>query len=413
MLTMSVSIALGIVFAVVLVVLRNQALERRFTELQRCVRQVAREYKGPDSLTEEHEDFPEIDFVVYKSTGGLLASTTKTAIPTSAGRSKVEHRLYYGDSNVDILVIGTTSWSETEAGLQQLAWVLAGLWFALVFVTAGVTWYAGGLILRPVTELVRSADQLSSKSETGLLETSDQAEFATLTESLNQLIVRVRRSAQLQEQFAADAAHELRSPLALLRTRIETTLLNARSPDQYQEDLRSMLPKIDRLTSIVETLLASARDSRADASVIDLESALRQVVAQWSLDFGWIPGQLNLETTHCQARINFEELRIVVVNLLDNAAKHSPVDQSVAVHLVLVDAMARLSVHNFGISMSAEDRAHAFERFYRSDDDRSRDAGGAGIGLSVVRRIIENRGGQVGFAEPGSGTEVFALIPVL
>ena len=412
MLTLSVSAALAIVFSVVLVVLREQALERRYTELERSVQRIAHEWSGPTALVEEHEDFPEVDFTVSKPDGSVLASTSKTPVPFSVGRAKVEHRLFFGSSNGKISVIGTASWSETEAGLRLLALVLMGLWLPLAILTAGIAWYGGGLVLRPVTELVRSADKLSSASAKDLLETTDHAEFAALAESLNKMIERVRRSAEVQEQFASDAAHELRSPLALLRTRIETTLLNDRTGEEYQSDLRSLLPKVDRLTSIVETLLSSARDGQGSVPSLDLHVSLNQIVSQWVLDANWDQDRLKINMVPCQAEITFEELRIVACNFLDNAASHSPKVTPLVVTLVQLDEVVRLGVRDFGPGLSDEGRSQAFERFYRSEEDRNRETGGAGIGLAVVKRIVESRHGQVGFCEVESGAEAYMTLPI-
>ncbi len=412
MLTLSVSIALALVFSAVLVVLRVQALERRYADLERSVQRISREWSGPTTLVEDHEDFPEFDFTVMKPDGTVLASTSRTSQPFSLGRAKREHRIFFGLATGKINVIGNTSWSETEAGLKQLALVLVGLWLPLVILTAGIAWYGGGLVLRPVTELVRSADKLSSASAKDLLETTDHAEFAALAKSLNKMIERVRHSAQVQEQFASDAAHELRSPLALLRTRIETTLLNDRTSEEYQSDLLSLLPKVDRLTSIVETLLSSARNGQGSVPAMELHQSLNQIVSQWILDANWDPDRLKIDMIPCQAAITFEELRIVTCNFLDNAASHSPGGSPLVVTLSQGNEVVRLSVRDFGPGLNEDGRSHAFERFYRSEADRNRESGGAGIGLSVVKRIVESRSGQVGFREVDKGAEAFMTLPI-
>jgi signal transduction histidine kinase len=410
LLTFSVAIGLGLVFAFVLVVLRQQALDRRFAELERSVARIGREWSGPSSLIEEHEDFPEFDFTVSKPEGSVLASTTKTPQVFQAGRAKKDHRLFVGSFNGQLNVMGTVSWTETEAGLKQLGFVLMGLWLPLVALTAAVAWYGGGMVLHPVKELVGSADRLSIRSERGLLETTDRAEFAALAESLNKMVTRVRRSAQVQEQFAADAAHELRSPLALLRTRIETTLLNERSSEKYQEDLRSMLPKVDRLTSIVETLLSSARSSKIEVEPINLDQAVSEIILQWVLDEGWNQTRLKVKTAPCRSRITFEELQMVLGNFLDNAAHHSPDQANILVTLMAQEGVAKLTILDAGPGLSPDAK---FERFYRSDEARSREGGGAGIGLAVVKRIVESRQGQVGFSEVESGAEAFMILPIV
>ena len=412
MLTVSVAIGLGIVFGVVWTVLRQQALDRRFTDLDRHIERVVEEWSGPESLSEQRNDFPEIEITVSKPDGQFLASTSKTHLPFQAGRIKMNDRIFVGVSNGQVNVIGSAAWGETQAGLNQLGFVLMGLWLPIVILTAAVAWYGGGLVLHPVAELVSSADRLSSSSEKGLLETTDRAEFAKLAESLNKMVTRVRQLAQIQEQFASDAAHELRSPLALLRTRIETTLLNERSGTQYQEDLQSMLPKVDRLTSIVESLLSSARSQNINVDPIDLDITAKDIVHQWVLDEGWDPTILEVNFAPCRAKITQEELQMVLGNFLDNAAHHSPENARIFVSLMPKDGAAALTVRDEGPGLTAEGKVLAFERFYRSDEDRNRLGGGAGIGLAVVKRIVESRQGRVGFNDNESGAEVFMILPM-
>ncbi len=412
MLTIAVGIALALVFSIVYLVLRGQALERRFSELEKCSQRIAHEWTGPQSIVEEHEDFPEMDFTVFKPDGTLLASTSKSIFPFAIGRVKQGRRLFVGSKGLEINVVSTTSWTETEAGLKQLGVVLGGLWLPLVLLTAGITWLGGGMVLRPVTELVRSADSLASGTGHDRLETTDRAEYSVLAESLNTMIAKIRQAAQVQEQFASDAAHELRSPLAVLRTRIETTLLNDRSGDQYRDDLKSMLPKVDRLTAIVETLLASARNPNAVVVPLDLNDVLPDMLCQWILDTGWDSELLKTDLAPAKAMIPFEELRMVLGNLLDNAAQHSPAGQPILVTLKIIGQWATLTVKDFGPGLSDEGRSHAFDRFYRSEEDRNRSSGGSGIGLAVVKRIIESRHGRVSFKDVTSGAEVEVTLPV-
>ena len=245
LLTVAVSIALALVFVLIWLLLRSQALDRRFFYLERTVKRAAHEWSGPASLEEEHEDFPGIDMAVYDGDGRTVAVVGKHPPDYLLGRRRKDDRLTYGRSRDGLTFVGATSWAETEGGLGQLALVLAGLWLPLTFLTAGLSWYGGGLVLRPIRELVASAEELSGSSNDQSLTTTDTAEFASLAASLNQLIARVRHAASLQEQFATDAAHELRNPLALLRTRVEATLLRERAPVEYEAALKSQLKSKD------------------------------------------------------------------------------------------------------------------------------------------------------------------------
>jgi signal transduction histidine kinase len=343
----------------------------------------------------------------------ILASTSKTPIPFTNNRRRSGHNLFDGYEIGAIRVVGRSSWTETEEGIRQLGLVLGGLWLPLVFLTGAIAWYGGGLILRPVTELVNSADHLSLSTKSDLLATSDKAEFAALADSLNLMISRIRSAAEVQEQFASDAAHELRSPLALLRTRVETTLLRDRSSGEYIANLKSMIGQIDRLTSIVETLLASARHSASNRQMIHLDVILPTIIEQWSLESDWPMERLQINLQKCEALISEEELRIIIGNLADNASRYSPEGKPIVLTLERVTDRIHLAVRDFGPGLTKERQAKAFDRFYRSDDARGRDHGGAGIGLAVVKRIVESCGGEVGFRSEEPGTTVWFTLPVL
>jgi hypothetical protein len=403
---------LAIVFAVVLAVVWQEAYSRRFAELEHSVQRIAVEWKGPDSLEAGHEDFPDADFTVTNSQGEILASTSKSPIPFSRERRQLGHNLFDGYENGSIRVVGRSSWAETEEGIRQIALVLGGLWLPLVLLTAAIAWYGGGLVLRPVTELVNSADHLSLSTKSDLLATSDKAEFATLANSLNLMISRIRSAAEVQEQFASDAAHELRSPLALLRTRVETTLLKNRSDEEYISSLNAMIGQIDRLTSIVETLLASARHTTSNRKIEQLDLLLPTILEQWRLESGWPIERLELHLQSSQAFVTEDELRIVIGNLADNAARYSPEGKPIVICLERLESVTRISVRDFGPGLKKEGQAKAFDRFYRTDDARGRDHGGAGIGLAVVKRIVESCGGEVGFQSETPGTSVWFTLPI-
>ncbi len=412
LLTATVSVSLAIVFLFVMVLVREQALQRRFLDLETSVQSISHEPVNRHTLREVKEDFPGLDVAVFSPNGELLESTTQRTLPFVEGRLKKGDSLTYGIRIGSTVVVGVTSWAETEAGLRQLAWVLAGLWLPLILLTAGVSWYCGGLVLRPVKELVVSAQRLSGASEGEALATTDRAEFASLTESLNQLIARVRHAASLQEQFASDAAHELRTPLALLRTRIETNLQRDRTPQEHIASQSAMLKQIERLTSIVETLLCSARQQARDSVVVDFGSAVRAAVEDWAESRDWPAARIRVETQSCRAQISHGEVAIVVRNVLDNGARHSPENSALEVKVVSTGGQIELTVRDFGHGLTDEEMARAFERFYRSDEGRGRQEGGSGIGLAVVKRIVQAAGGEVGFVPVDSGALISLTLPV-
>lgn len=411
LLTVTVSAALGSVFVAVVFLVREQALNRRFAELEGSVKRISREWTSPDSLREVQDDFPGVDVAVYTNDGRLLATTTKKPLQLVRGRVKTGDVLTYGLPDGQNVFVGMGSWVETEAGLRQLALVLAALWLPLTLLTAAVSWYGGGLVLRPVTELVASAERLSGSADGQSLTTTDRADFAALAKTLNQLIDRVRHSASLQEQFASDAAHELRNPLALLRTRIETNLMRERSADEHIASQRALIKQIDRLTAIVESLLYSARQSSRTSHAVNFGDASRAAIEEWAELRDWPEARLHLRIESCDAHLSKEEIGIIVRNLLDNGARHSSEDSPLEVTVTSQNGLVSLAVRDFGPGLTGEEMDLAFERFYRSDAGRSRQEGGTGIGLAVVRRIVESHRGTVGFEPIDVGARIRVSVP--
>ncbi len=411
LLTATVSVALAAVFLLVVLFVREQAQGRRFDELERSVTRISKEWESPDSLREVNEDFPGVEVAVYTKTGALISSTTKKTPPLVKGRSRSADVLVYGIPLGTNVFVGVSSWTETEAGLEQLSLVLAALWLPLTLLTAAVSWYGGGLVLRPVRELVASATMLSGTTQGETLSTTDRAEFASLADSLNQLIERVRHSASLQEQFASDAAHELRTPLALMQSRVETNLKRPRSFDEHIASQKAVLKHVERLTSIVEALLISARQLDPSPTLLDFGEAVQVAAQEWAELREWPSAQLRLEIGSCPVHISREETGIILCNLLDNGANHSRDNARLEVSVKREGHAVLLIVRDFGDGLTAEEMTHAFERFYRSCEGRSRRDGGAGIGLAVVKKIVESRGGHCHFIPVEKGALMQVTLP--
>ncbi len=406
LISLTVSFGMAVVFGIVLVVVRSQALNRRYQELSLVIDRVNHEWKGPESLSEESEDFPGISVTAYSLSQGVLASSQRKPTPFFVGSAKQDDTLLVGKSYSNIIVVASSSWRETEAGLNQLALVLVVLWLPLTFITALVAWYGGAMFLRPVYELVDSASLLSGLLDDERLSTSDDAEFKTLTAALNALLERIRHSNLLQKQFASDAAHELRTPLAILRTRIETLQLKPRMVEEYENAITAMLSEIERLTQVIDTLLMSARMPFSDIVAVDLAPVVDHVIDEWLNRQPDLAFQISRQLSPAMVKILPDELNIILTNILDNARKHAPPNSIVIISLVTQRDKAILLISDEGPGLSVHDGQAAFERFFRVDSARNRSDGGVGIGLAVVKRFVEGRGGQIAFLPVEHGASI-------
>jgi signal transduction histidine kinase len=219
-------------------------------------------------------------------------------------------------------------------------------------------------------------------------------------------------------RFTADASHELRTPLAAVRGEAQVTLSRDRTGAEYRESVEVMLEEAVRMGRIVDDMLTLAR---ADAGELPLERApvyLDEVVADATRTARPLAEQrgiaLDVEPSPEAVEIVGDEdlLRRAVLNLVDNAIKYTEPGGSVRARAVCDGHEARVEVEDTGQGITPADRERIFDRFYRVDKARSRDAGGAGLGLSIVRWAAEAHGGRVDLAsEPGTGSRFALVIP--
>lgn len=329
------------------------------------------------------------------SSGSLLLSAHDTR-----GRDGTRYRVEVGTS-------GATS----EATLRRVVAMLAvGLPLAVL---AAVT---GGFILvrralLPVERIALKAEEISQHNLSERLPVVRSGdEIERLSVSLNHMIERLEDAIRSSKQFVADASHELRTPLTVMRGELEGLAQDSALHGETREILGSVLEEVDRLAEIVEGLLALSRLDAGEEGTERVRFDLAQLAAETADQMSLLALDKGVSLT-CASRgiVNVEadraRLKQVVVNLLDNAIKYTPRGGRVTLVVRVEDAEALLEVIDTGVGIPREALAHVFKRFYRVDDSRSRDQGGAGLGLSIVKSICSAHGASVEVAsEPGSGS---------
>lgn len=234
---------------------------------------------------------------------------------------------------------------------------------------------------------------------------------------MNDLFARLERAFQQQRQFLSDAAHELRTPAAILRSQADVALERSRSAEEYAATLAAMRAETEHLSAIVDDLLLIARAEASQLPVIkepaDLmeiadEScrSLRPLAQSRNLLLEWSVGEeVNVLG---DARL----LRRALVNLLINAVKYTPEGGAISVRVKLDTAFAAVEVADTGKGVAAEDLPHIFDRFYRGSGYAGSESEGAGLGLAIVKMIAELHGGRVAVAgNPGMGTTFTLFVP--
>jgi len=299
----------------------------------------------------------------------------------------------------------------TEATLRHVLLMLAiGLPMAVCLAVAG------GFVLvrralRPVERIAQKAEQISQHSLSERLPVAHTGdELERLSISLNHMISRLEDSIQNSKRFVADASHELRTPLSVLRAELEGLAQDAQLKLQTRETLGSMLEEVDRLAEVVEGLLALSRLDAGEANAEWVPFDLAELVANTAEQMSLLAEDKNI-TVVCDSPSSVvvegdrARMKQVVVNLLDNAIKYTPNGGRVQLRTTSEDGCAVLDVADDGIGIPQDALPHVFKRFYRVDGSRSREQGGAGLGLAIVQSICTAHGAQVEVASyPGKGS---------
>jgi signal transduction histidine kinase len=272
----------------------------------------------------------------------------------------------------------------------------------LVLIVVGVvTWRMVGRTLLPVEEIREEVERISSRELARRVPVSERDdEIGRLATTMNRMLERLERSQERRRRFVADAAHELRSPVASIRQQAEVA---AEHPETTNVDelARGVLAEDDRLQRLVEDLLLLARmDERApEPEEVDLDDV---VLAEADRLRGTT--SILLDTTGVSAgrvRGDRASLERVVRNLLDNAARHAR--ERAAIGVAELDGHVVLAVEDDGPGIDPGDRERALERFVRLDGARDRRTGGTGLGLSIVRDVTTAYGGSVELGDSSLG----------
>jgi signal transduction histidine kinase len=240
-------------------------------------------------------------------------------------------------------------------------------------------------------------------------ETGDELE--RLAETLNEMLARLEAALDRERGFVADAGHELRTPLALLRTELELAFRYAESPGELREAVGRSFGEVDRLAQLAEDLLLIARSDRGRLPLRLEELNTRDLLASTARRFEWRAHEAGrpVQATGPDVSVRGDRIRLeqALGNLVDNALRHGrgPVLLSAESN----NGVVELHVTDEGGGFPPGFLDHAFERFARGDQARS--GGGSGLGLSIVRMIAEAHGGSAHAANTARGADVWVAVP--
>lgn len=282
----------------------------------------------------------------------------------------------------------------------------------LLLTVAVVTWRVTGRALRPVEEIRAEVAEITHRAlHRRVPVPGTQDEIARLAVTMNQTLDRLEESGIRQRRFIADASHELRSPITVLRTQLEVALAHP-DPALWADLVEEALEDTVRLQDLAADLLLLARldaSDRVPNEPIDLAELCRETLAARPADRITVTAELTPGLTVIGNRSRLTRL---LTNLLDNAQRYARERIDLALHADPASGTARLEVRDDGPGIPHADRDRVFERFTRLDDARSRDLGGTGLGLAIARDITTHHGGTL-TAEPSpTGAHFRAVLPL-
>ncbi|HUX20194.1 MAG TPA: ATP-binding protein [Spirochaetia bacterium] len=274
----------------------------------------------------------------------------------------------------------------------------------LMLILAG----AGGVLLvheslKPISTVIATAQSISSSDLSGRIAYSGpEDELTQLARTIDRMLDRLEEGFELERRFTADASHELRTPLTAIKGQIDVALSRDRTKEEYQEVLSSLRRESDRLIRLTNDLLLLSRiglprrpNPQSRINLPDLVMATVDQISPLAET-----KQIHISSASSAEIIeisgDFDQLIRLFLNLLDNAVKYTPYGGSIVVGVTGgTNGSPAVSISNSGPGFAAEDESRVFERFYRTNEDRSRDSGGSGLGLAIAREIVRAHGGTI------------------
>lgn len=348
-----------------------------------------------DELDEFSQGLPSADFLDLRAANGFAFHFPGKRTPSGPART-VSRQFTIGRDSYELRI--GTSLQAIDHTLDLLAYLLLGLVpLAIAIACIGGSWLSGRA-LRPVDEITDAARTIGIDNLSLRLPVSGTGdELQRLTETWNVMLARLEAAVQTLAQFAADASHELRAPLSVIRTSAELALRRGRSPESYRGSLREIADEAERMTQLVEDLLFLARQEAQSTEMpkapLDLKELVREVVAEMRgiAEARAIRiGLTGLDSAALWISGNRPALRRLFLVLIDNALKYSRAAAEVQVSVAAAGGAATVWVRDFGVGIGSAELPHIFKRFYQAD--RAHADGGFGLGLSLADSIARAHG---------------------
>jgi len=318
----------------------------------------------------------------------VVGADVFTALMMEAGDSAEHARDMYADSVTTVVIAAS------------LVAVLASMGLAIVLAR---------MLAKPLAEIGAAARRIADGDYAARVPREGPEELASLADSFNQMAASLQRQEEMRRDFIANAAHELRTPLTNLQGYLEALRDGVITADRTTyESLHEEADRLVRLSRSLDALAEGDAGSSPPVAVeLDLAAAVRSALelAAPSIERAGLTLQTDVPST-LPARADPDRLAQVLANLLSNAVRYTPAGGSIMVRAERRPSDLLVSIANTGEPIPPADLERVFERFYRVEKSRDRERGGAGIGLAIVKQLVEGSGGRVG-AESRDGLTRF------
>lgn len=317
-------------------------------------------------------------------------------------------------------VVVATAMDDFELAVDRFEFALDFSVPVILVVAALGGYWLSRRALSPVDEITQAARKIGAQ-DLGQRITVHKSgdELERLADTLNGMLARLESAFQRITKFTADASHELRTPVSVMRASAEIALRKSRSEEEYRQALAQILQESERLSQLIEQLLILARSDAGSAVLPMVPTNMAQPLQVACEQAGLLAREkqlafsLRLPDNPLWVQGDPSSLERLFLVLLDNAVKYTPDHGRVEVQLHAEDGFAVASVRDTGIGVSSEDLPHIFERFYRADPARTRDSGGSGLGLAIGTWIAQVHGGEIRVqSEPSRGSCFEVRLPL-
>lgn len=308
---------------------------------------------------------------------------------------------------------------ESELVLENLKYVLFISYPLVLILFFSISRLIAGRIVSPVNNIITTAAKITKENINERISIPPRKdELYRLTETINSLLDRLEDTILRERQFTADASHELRTPISVIKGTLEVLIRKERNPEQYKEKVQYVISEVDRMATLVEQLLSLARfESNTLEPMIgplEVEVIVNNVLKRFNNKI--VEKRITFEfntSSNCEVSADMAMTEIIIENLISNAIKYSAEEGNVSIGLAQLEDKLFFSVQNFGSIIPEEQKNNIFKRFFRTDQSRTSQIEGKGLGLAIVKRLVDLQGLNITFdSSIEAGTTFTIIFPI-